>query len=716
VSLPTFLLLVAATAVVVASLGGPLLAEESRPAYPPTRRSDAVDEYPGGAKVPDPYRWLEPDDDPEVAAWDEAQNALLRKRLDAVPEREELRRRLDAELALGGSPSLPTFRGGKRWFTHLLPGKDQPILFVQDEEGTSPPRVVIDPNPWSAGGTEAFKSWSVSPDGRYVVYERMSKGSENTTSYVRDVQTGKDLPDVLPRTKFASFEWSADGRGLYYDQLPPPDAVPAGEAEYHSRVRYHRLGTLPADDPIVFGEGRAKLESYGVRRSRDDRHLFVVGGFPYKAIDTYEVEETPTGRAIRPVLVGHDSRTWLDRSGDVLLLNTDHLAPRRRLCVARPGEANDPATWREVFPQEEGVVQDAVLVRHGAFEGVLVHVARDVVSHLLVIGLDGTRKGEIALPGPGTVGEEIRTKPGDSRVWFTFESMDVPLTSFVVDLAKEGWPLTAEARVPTTVDTSVLATTKTSYASRDGTRIPIFLLHRKDVAWGTAPVVLHGYGGFRVGMNPRFGRARAIWVERGGVWATACLRGGDEFGEAWHEAGMLGNKQNVFDDFVAGADWLVSTERASRDRLAIWGGSNGGLLVAACANQRPDLAKAVVCSVPLTDMLRYHRFQYAEMWAAEYGNPDEVDAFAWIRAYSPYHNVKDGTPYPATLVTAGLGDSRVNAFHARKIVARWQEATSSPAPVLLYLDREGGHGAAGVSRWKMEILDQLCFLHDVLRR
>ncbi|MHC5011694.1 MAG: prolyl oligopeptidase family serine peptidase, partial [Planctomycetota bacterium] len=286
-----------------------------------------------------------------------------------------------------------------------------------------------------------------------------------------------------------------------------------------------------------------------------------------------------------------------------------------------------------------------------------------------------------------------------------------PPTNYVCDLADPSRSLTALETMPTTIDVDRLVSTRHTYTSKDGTEVPIFLLHRDDVPLdGTAPTVLAGYGGFRIGMHPRFSRTMALWADLGGVEAVACLRGGDEFGEAWHEQGSRGQKQNTFDDFIAAADWLVESGRASRDKLAIAGGSNGGLLVAACANQRPDLCRAVICSVPLTDMLRFHRYQFAKAWTVEYGDPDVAEEFSWLRPYSPYHNVVDGAAYPACLVTAGAMDGRVNPFHARKIVARWQAATASDRPILLSLDRESGHGAASVKQWQVDLLDRFSFL------
>jgi prolyl oligopeptidase len=318
---------------------------------------------------------------------------------------------------------------------------------------------------------------------------------------------------------------------------------------------------------------------------------------------------------------------------------------------------------------------------------------------------------EIRMPSPGTA-SGLAFQRGGTQLWFRFASYSTPPTTFRVDLADSSLTLHAEETLRTTLDVSSLVSERFDYPSKDGTKIPLFVLRQKDVPLdGKAPTILYGYGGFRVALAPRFSRTRALWCSQGGVFCVANLRGGDEFGEAWHEAGCLGNKQNVFDDFIAAADWLVETGKASRERLAVEGGSNGGLLVATVVNQRPDLVRAGISSVPLTDMLRFHRFQFAKSWTKEYGDPDIKEEFDWIRPYSPYHNVKDGTAYPAMLVTAGLHDGRVDAFHARKIAARWQAANTSPHPILLLIDRESGHGSSSLDHYKKEMLDQLSFLH-----
>lgn len=684
--------------------GGESSLAPPRPAYPQTRTTDAV-EVLHGVRVEDPYRWLEDDDAADVVAWDRAQAGVLASYLSGGPAPEDLRARIEAELDLADLRSAPRIRGARRFFTHRPQGSNHRILYVTDAGRSEEPRVALDPNTWSEDGTEGLAGWYPSPDGSQLVYLRASHGSENATLYVRDLGTGLDLPDVITRTKFTSVVWRPDGAGFLYTRLPAPDDVPDGEAQHHRRLYWHRLGDLVVDDALVAGRGRPKIEWPWGGPSSDHRHAFFTWVRRDQNHDVYEVVwdgETPT---VVPRVVGTDTRTSLDRRGGTYVLHSDWRAPRGALFTATAETVGDPARWTPLLPESEAVIDGFDIV--GPY--VVVHLSHDLVTRLQVLALDGTDLGDVPIPAESRVGR-LAVQPDDTRVWFTAQAYHLPPTLYVCNVATEERTLEVVARGPTTLDADALVTTRLLYPSRDGTRIPLFVLHRKDVELdGSAPTVLSGYGGFRISLLPRFSSTSALWVERGGVWATACLRGGSEFGEAWHEAGSRENKQNVFDDFIAAADWLVETGRASRERLAILGRSNGGLLVAACTNQRPDLCRAVVCGVPLTDMLRFHRFQYAASWTREYGDPDVAEEFAWIRPYSPYHNV-EAAAYPAILVTAGLHDGRVDAFHARKIVARWQAASTGGRPILLDIDRESGHGAASVRQRVESAVRTLTFL------
>ncbi len=685
-----------------------------KPDYPETRRTD-VFEMMHGEKVLDPYRWLELDrprnganeaQAAEVEAWDREQHELLRETLDGYPRREEIRKLLDAEYGLGNMRSLPRFEGGRMWFTYRPKDANQSVLYVADEDGSNE-RVVLDPNRWSEDGTENLAAWEPSPDGKIVAYRRGTKGSEATTMYFRDVATGKDLPDQITRTKFSAIAWTPDGKGVLYTRMPDPESVPAGEVQHHRRLYFHELGTLPIDDRLVAGRGANMLRWWHPYRTADRKGLMLVSGLPYKFYDTYELDYTDGAFALRPLRVGVEDRTLVDRVGDTFVMNSDRDRGERNIFATKTRKPDGTlGEWTKMFDGVDGVISEESWI---ASEYVICIARANIVSELWVQHIDWAKPKRVGLPGPGTV-SSVSTQPGSTNIWFSFESYSEPKTTYRCDLAVEGFPLTVIERLPTSLDVDNLVSTQTTYPSKDGTQIPVFLVHRKDVKLdGSAPTVLYGYGGFRAGMYPYFSRMRGIWAALGGVTAIACLRGGDEFGEAWHQAGCLGNKQNVYDDFIAGADWLVSSGKTSRDRLAIQGGSNGGLLVAVCVNQRPDLCRAGISGVPLTDMLRFHRFQYAKSWTKEYGDPDVKEHFEWIRAYSPYHNVEPAA-YPAMLVTAGFHDGRVDAFHARKMVAQWQHHTTSHRPILLMIDRDSGHGSSSLIQLKDESTDKFAFL------
>ena len=675
------------------------------PRPPETRRGDDADPW-HGERVPDPYRWLEADDAPEVVAWDRAQQAVTRAVLDAVPQRAAIAARIEAELDLPSPRSLPRFEGGRMWTSERGRGQNHPVLVARDRDGEGPPVVVLDPNTWSADGTAGLQRWAASPDGRWLAYTRDERGNEDGTLFLRDLSAGKDVGLSIDRLKFSGITWAPDSSGFWYTRMPDPSSVPAGEAQLHTRVFFHRLGDLVVDDERVYGAGRPAIESKFVFTTTDDRVVLLGRGEPYRTSDLFALERGPTGPVLRPLFVDVPALSSIDKVGDRFVVQTDWEAPRGRLLWAPVADTPPAAQWKTLLPEGKAVLEGFEVVR----DRLVVHLRDDLASHLRVLAADGTDLGEIALPGPGVV-RGLATKRDDPRLWVAFESMDRPVSTWVCDTSSPTRALVEVERAPTTVASDRLVTERLAFPSKDGTSIPVFVLRRKDVPLdGRAPTVVTGYGGFRVAQLPRWGGLRAMWAEAGGVLVSACLRGGDEFGEAWHEGGCLACKQNTFDDLVGVVDGLVAAGKASRERLAIEGGSNGGLLVAAVGNQRPDLCRAILCAVPLTDMLRFHRFQFAKIWTKEYGDPDVEAEYRWIRPYSPVHNVKEGAAYPAALVTAGLHDGRVQPFHARKLAAAWQHATTSGRPVLLSIDRDSGHGSASRKQLKAEQVDRFCFL------
>jgi len=630
--------------------------------------------------VSDAYRWLEEADSPEVAAWTAAQGHFARLVLDALPGRDAVRARLDALFSIG-TVSPPTLRGGRYFYQRREGAQEQPVLYRRDgPAGTD--RVLVDPAALSPDATSALDWYYPSPDGRLLAYGVSEGGSEKSTLRVREVETGRDLPDVIPWTRACSLEWRPDGSGFFYTRYPERGRVPPGEEDYHRRVFEHSLGEDWRRDPLLFGEGRAPEDWTSIHLSPDGRFLAVSVSLGWTRTDVY-LKDRVGGGGFVPVVEGIDSLFGVTLRNDRLYLHTNHGAPRYRLVAAdlkRPG----PESWQDVIPEGPDVLEGALLVG----QWILVLRLRDASSRLSLYDLRGRLQRELELPGIGTV--EAMTGEWDGKeAFFGFSSFTTPPVVYRLALP-EGPPAPWRA-VEGDVNPQAYTVRLVRYASKDGTPISMFLVHGRDRPPG-GPALLTGYGGFNVSLTPAFGRSLLLFLERGGLYAVAHLRGGGEYGEDWHRAGMREHKQNAFDDFLAAAEFLHREGHAERGRLAIMGGSNGGLLVGAALTQRPELFAAVVCQVPLLDMLRYHRYRIARLWIAEYGSPEDPDAFRWLYAYSPYHHVREGTRYPAVLLTAGEADSRVDPMHARKMAARLQAATASGRPILLRLETRAGHG------------------------
>jgi prolyl oligopeptidase len=649
--------------------------------------------------VPDPYRWLEETDSPEVAAWTAAQGRFARLVLDGLPGRDAIRARLEALFSIG-TVSPPTVRGGRYFYQRREGAQEQPVLYVR-HGSAGVDRVLVDPATLSPDATSALDWYYPSPDGRLLAYGVSEGGSEKSTLRVRDVETGGDLPDVIPWTRACSLEWRPEGSGFFYTRYPEPGQVPPGEENYHRHVFEHSLGADWRRDARIFGEGRAPEDWPSIHLSPDGRFLAVSVSRGWTRTDVY-LKNRSSGGSFVPVVEGIDSLFGVTLRNDRLYLHTNHGAPRYRLVAADP-ERPGPESWQDVIPEGPDVLEGALLVG----QWILVLRLRDASSRLALHDLGGRLLRELELPGIGTV-EAVTGEWDGKEAFFGFSSFTTPPVVYRLDLP-EGPPVPWRA-VKGDVDPQAYAVRLVRYASRDGTPVSMFLVHRRDRPPGGA-ALLTGYGGFNVSLTPAFGRSLLLFLERGGLYALAHLRGGGEYGEEWHRAGMQEHKQNVFDDFLAAAEFLLREGHVSRGRLAIMGGSNGGLLVGAALTQRPELFAAVVCQVPLLDMLRYHRFRIARLWIAEYGSPDDPHAFRWLHAYSPYHRVREGTPYPAVLLTAGEADSRVDPMHARKMAARLQAATTSGRPILLRLETRAGHGQGKpVSKLAAEWTDVWSFL------
>jgi prolyl oligopeptidase len=649
---------------------------------PVTRTEEVVDEL-FGVKVADPYRWLEDGSSAEARTWVEAQNAHTRGLLDARPGRDATRARL-AQLLSIGTLTAPTPKGGRYFYTRREGEQNQPILYVRDSlKGKD--RVLVDPNTLSADGTAAIDWWYPSEDGALLAYGVSLGGDEKSTLRVLDVKTGKPLDDVIPHTRYCSLGWLPDKSGFYYTRYPVPGEVPAGQENYNRHVFFHRLGGDWTKDAKIFGETRKPEEIIEFGVSPDGRSMVVWVLEGWSRSDLYVKDLKTEGSPFVPVAEKIDALFQGEVIDGTLYLLTNWEAPRYRLFAVDPKKP-ERAAWKPLIPQTDAVLSAA----HVVGGQILALYLKDAASRLSVYSAGGKKVRDIALPALGTI-EKVDGRHDGQEAFFGFSSYTVPPSVYRYDV-KTG-ATTLWEQVKTDLDLSGLDVNQIFYRSKDGTRVPMFMVHRKGLRLdGSNPTVLYGYGGFNISLTPAFSRALVLWLERGGIYAVANLRGGGEYGEDWHRAGMLERKQNVFDDFIAAASWLVDQKYTRPDRLAIYGGSNGGLLVGAALTQRPDLFRAVVCAVPLLDMLRYQNFQIAKLWVPEYGSAANEAQFRVLRAYSPYHNVKDGTAYPAVLFETAESDSRVDPMHARKMAARLQKATSSKQPVLLRIETKAGHG------------------------
>ncbi|MDP8938062.1 MAG: prolyl oligopeptidase family serine peptidase, partial [Actinomycetota bacterium] len=595
------------------------------------------------------------------------------------------------QVGMVGSPAV----AGDRVFTlEREGGLDQSVLVVRSAVDTGvPARVVVDPHELASDHAASIDWFSPSPDGRLVAYGVSEAGSEHGTLRIVAVDTGERLADTIPHVRHPSLAWLPDGSAFAYSRLPDPASVPDGEEGYWETVWWHRVGDDVAADTLVHGAehglDRTALPMAAI--SPDGRWLVVHVHLMPTRTDVILVDRRTGDRTV--VVEGEEASTWCQVVGDRLYAVTTLAAARGRVVSA---SVDRPAAegWETVVPESAAVVDTAVV----AGASLLVASTEHAVSRLHRYALDGSAGQEIALPELGAIGA-LDADPASERAFLTF-------TSFTRPSALWRWapsrPIEPWTRFPSPVDADTFAVEQAFYPSTDGAQVPMFLVRARTTTSSPAtPTMLSGYGGFAIPATPAFGPGLVAFCQAGGVYAMAGIRGGGEYGEEWHRAGMLGRKQQVFDDFHAAADWLVAEGRTSREKLAIRGGSNGGLLVGAAVTQRPDLCRAAVCAVPLLDMVRYHRFLIGALWVPEYGDPEDPDDFAHLYAYSPYHRIVEGTAYPATLVVTAESDSRVDPMHARKFAARLQAATSRPddRPVLLRIETRAGHGA-GKPVWK----------------
>jgi prolyl oligopeptidase len=681
------------------------------PAYPEARRSDDEDVL-HGTPVPDPYRWLEDDTAPQTVAWSEAQDALLAAHTADLPGRERLRARV-AELLGAGMVGTPVWRGQRQFFLRRTAEQEHAVLHTVDPDGTE--RVLIDPIAVDPSGMTTLDAWQPSKEGALLAYQLSAGGTEESVLHVLDVATGQHVDGPIDRARYSPVAWLPGGDAFYYVRRVDPATVPEDEAQYHRRVWLHRLGTSADDDTLVFGEGQDKTNYYGVTVSMDGRWLVVgasAGTAPRNDLWLADLTEgSPSSPDLRVVQEGVDASTSLHvgRDGRVYVF-TDRDAPRGRIAVTDPG---DPAydTWVPLVPEDDEAVLEGYAILDGPelSAGVLLcswtrHAMGEISVHSLATG---ERTGTVPLPGLGSVTGLSERPEGGHEAWFGYTDHVTPSSVFRYDASTGEASLWATA--PGSVEVPEVHARQVEYASADGTAVRMLVIAPTKEPDEPRPTVLYGYGGFGVPLTPGYSAGLLAWVEAGGVYAVANLRGGSEEGEQWHRSGMREHKQNVFDDFAAAAERLVADGWTSSARLAISGGSNGGLLVGAAMTQRPELFAAVVCSAPLLDMVRYEKYGLGATWSDEYGSAEVPEELAWLLGYSPYHHVREGADYPATLFTVFDGDTRVDPMHARKMCAALQHATSGDRPILLRREGDVGHGARALSRTVALTVDTLTF-------
>ena len=681
-------------------------ADAAVPSGPPKVKVDPVEDTVQGHKIVDPYRYLENPNDPDTQQYVESELAYTRSLLDPLPGRDKINARLSQLLPIG-TVGVPQTGGKYYFYTRREGNQNQPVLYVRESlNGTD--RVLVDANKMSADGTVALDWWFCSDDGKYVAFGTSAGGSEESTLRLVESATGNVLPETIERTRFASVAWKKDSSGFYYTRHPKKGDVPAGEEAYHVKVFYHSMGSDPVKDPLIFGEGLKPQDIPAVQLSEDDRWLLITVFEGWTKTEMY-LRDLASNNPPVEITTGKNFLYGADFFQGRLYITTNEDAPHYRVFVAEAANAKRE-NWKELIPQTDAVLQGVSVTGGKLF----AHYEHNATSELKLFALDGKKLDDIQMPSLGDV-PSIGGRWDRNEVFFGFQSFTVPPSVYRYDLGSRKTALWAKVDAPS-IDPSAYDVQQVWYSSKDGTNVPMFIVSKKGIEKnGKSPTLLTGYGGFNISLKPAFNRSMYLWMEHGGIYAVANLRGGSEFGEDWHRAGMLEKKQNVFDDFIAAGEFLVAQKYTDRDHLAIFGGSNGGLLMGAMITQRPDLFRAVICAVPLLDMLRYQNFQIAKLWIPEYGSADDPKQFDWLYAYSPYHHVKPGEEYPAILFMTGDTDTRVDPMHAKKMAALMQaeakNGASKERPILLRIETKAGHGQGKpVTKQIEESTDMYSFL------
>jgi len=654
--------------------------------YSTTKQVDHVDEL-HGVKISDPYRWLEDDvrESKDVAAWVEAKNKETFGYLNTIPEREAIKKRL-TELWDFERFNVPFKQGGRYYYSYNSGLQNQDVLYTQDTL-EAPARVLLDPNTLSKDGTVALAGTSFSDNGKYVAYGVAEAGSDWAKWKVLEVATGKTLEDELRWIKFNTPTWAHTGDGFFYARYPEPQAEFQG-LNLNQKVYYHKIGTPQSEDQMIYERPDEPKWGFGCEVTEDGRYLIITiwKGTDDKYRITYRDLNQADSKPVDLVTNFDNEMTFIGNEGPIFFFQTDLNAPRRRV-VAVDSRKPEIVHWKEVIPQTAETLKSVGIVGNSFVANYL----KDARSQIVIHSLAGERIRELELPGIGTAAG-FSGKKSDTETFYSFTSFATPPTIFRYDLLTGKSTLFRQAKVK--FKPSDFEVKQVFYTSKDGTRVPMFLVHKQSLRLtGDAPTLLYGYGGFNIPLTPSFSISRLAWVEMGGVLAVANLRGGGEYGEEWHQGGTKLKKQNVFDDFIAAAEWLIANKYTSPKRLAIQGGSNGGLLVGACLTQRPDLFGACLPAVGVMDMLRFHKFTAGRFWVDDYGSADNLDEFKALLKYSPYHNIKNGIKYPPTLITTADTDDRVVPGHSFKFAARLQAAHVGDAPILIRIETRAGHGA-----------------------
>jgi prolyl oligopeptidase len=679
--------------------------QSQRPAYPETKKVDQVDDF-FGTKVADPYRWMEDLNSPELASWVKQENAVTEQQLSQLGMRAFFKNRI-TELWNYPKVSLPFRVGGKLYYARNSGLQRQSVFYSRASLG-APPKLVIDPNTLSVDGSIALAGFSPSPDGRYLAYGISEGGADWRTLLVRELESGKQLSDTVRWLKGGGMSWTKDGRGFYYSRFPEPEAgKQLQNAIRDEKIYYHAVGTPQSQDRLIYERPDHPdwFVSGGV--SEDGRYLFVSVNRGTEnqnrlyLADLGDPKQPKVDAPIRPLFdKGDASYSPIGNVGSTIYMLTDRDAPRSKIVAF---DIAAPEQWRTVVPEQMSAIDQIAMYKGG----IAVNYLEDVKAHVQLYGVDGKPLGDLPLPGVGSL-QGLSTREDTPEIFYAFTSPLYPTTAFRYDPAtKKSTPFEAPKL---SFDASQYETRALFATSKDGTRVPLFVTMKKGLALdGNNPAMLYGYGGFNISTTPGFRPDVLAWLEQGGIWATASMRGGSEYGEAWHKAGMFERKQNVFDDFIAAAEYLVNERYTSPSKLGIMGGSNGGLLVGAVEEQRPELFAVALPAVGVMDMLRYHKFTGGGAWATEYGSADDSTAFQYLVKYSPVHNVKAGTCYPATLITTADHDDRVVPSHSFKFAAAMQAAQGCAKPVLIRVETQGSHGYRPTDKRIAELADEWAF-------